>query len=248
MKISFLPWANKQPSELDSLRGADLSGANLRGANLRDADLRGANLRDADLRSADLSGADLRSADLYGANLSGADLYGANLKGANLYGANLKGANLYGANLKGANLYDADISRADLNGANLHSANLHSANLRGANLSGANLCGAKGLAQFCILPQGDIIGWKKLANGAIARLLIPHDAKRVNAYSSRKCRAEFVLVTKIIGAAEGTGKIDEKTIYKTGVRVSPDSYNPDARLECSNGIHFFITRQEAEDY
>ena len=193
MKISFLPWANKQPSELDSLRRADLRGA--------------------DLRSADLSGA-----NLYGADISRADLYRADLRGANFSGANLRGADLRGANL------------------------------RGADLSGADLRGAEGLAQFCILPQGDIIGWKKLANGAIARLLIPHDAKRVNAYSSRKCRAEFVFVTKIIGAAEGTGKFDEKTIYKTGVRVSPDSYDPDARSECSNGIHFFITRQEAEDY
>ena len=223
MKISFLPWANKQPSELDSLRGADLRGADLRGANLCGADLRGASLRSADLRSANLSGADLCGADLCGANLRGADLSGADISRANLRGANLRGANLYGVDLRGANLRDVD-------------------------LSGANLKGAKGLAQFCILPQGDIIGWKKLANGAIARLLIPHEAKRVNAYSSRKCRAEFVFVTEIIGAAEGTGKFDEKTIYKTGVRVSPDSYNPDARLECSNGIHFFITRQEAEDY
>jgi len=213
MKISFLPWANKQPSELDSLRRANLRGADLRGANLR---------------RADLSGADLRGADLRSANLCGANLYGADLRSANLSGANLRGANLRGANLCGANLYGA--------------------NLRSADLSGADLKGAKGLAQFCILPQGDIIGWKKLANGAIARLLIPQEAKRVNAYSSRKCRAEFVFVTEIIGAAEGTGKFDEKTIYKTGVRVSPDSYNPDARLECSNGIHFFITRQEAEDY
>ena len=238
MKISFLPWANKQPSELDSLRRADLYGANLRGANLRGANLKGANLY----------GANLRGANLYGADISRANLRDADLYGADLSDAGLHGADLYGANLRGANLYGADISRADLNGANLHSANLRGANLSGANLSGANLRGAKGLAQFCILPQGDIIGWKKLANGAIARLLIPHDAKRVNAYSSRKCRAEFVFVTKIIGAAEGTGKFDEKTIYKTGVRVSPDSYNPDARLECSNGIHFFITRQEAEDY
>jgi uncharacterized protein YjbI with pentapeptide repeats len=200
-------------------------------------------LRRADLCGASLRGADLRSADLCGADLRGADLRSASLRGASLRGADLSGADLSRANLRGANLRGADLRGADLRSADLRSADLGSANLRRADLSGA-----KGLAQFCILPQGDIIGWKKLANGAIARLLIPHDAKRVNAYSSRKCRAEFVFVTEIIGAAEGAGKFDKKTIYKTGVRVSPDSYNPDARLECSNGIHFFITRQEAEDY
>ena len=243
MKISFLPWANKQPSELDSLRRADLSGANLKGANLYGVDLSGANISRANLRGANLSGANLSRADLSGADISHADLSGADLRSANLRGANLYGADLCGANLCGANLYGADLRSANLYGVDLSGANPYGVDLRGADLKGA-----KGLAQFCILPQGDIIGWKKLANGAIARLLIPHDAKRVNAYSSRKCRAEFVFVTEIIGAAEGTGKFDEKTIYKTGVRVSPDSYNPDARLECSNGIHFFITRQEAEDY
>ena len=30
--------------------------------------------------------------------------------------------------------------------------------------------------------------------------------------------------------------------------VKPDSYDPNPLLECSSGIHFFITKQEAEDY
>ena len=51
------------------------------------------------LRDANLSGADLRYANLSDANLSGANLSDANLSGANLSGANLSGANLSGANL-----------------------------------------------------------------------------------------------------------------------------------------------------
>jgi len=61
-----------------------LSGANLRGANLSDANLRGANLRDADLIDADLIDADLRGADLSYADLRGADLRYADLRGADL--------------------------------------------------------------------------------------------------------------------------------------------------------------------
>jgi len=63
----------------ESLRGANLLGANLSDANLRYADLRGADLSGADLRYADLSDADLSGADLRYANLSDADLRGANL-------------------------------------------------------------------------------------------------------------------------------------------------------------------------
>ena len=66
----------------DTLKGADLAGANLSGAdlmwaNLTDANLSGANLWGADLTDANLTGADLTDANLKGANLSGADLRGA---------------------------------------------------------------------------------------------------------------------------------------------------------------------------
>ncbi len=63
----------------ESLRGANLLGANLSDANLRYANLSDADLRGADLRYADLRGADLSGADLRYANLSDADLRGANL-------------------------------------------------------------------------------------------------------------------------------------------------------------------------
>ena len=76
------------------------------------------------LRDANLSGADLRGANLSGANLSGADLSDANLRGADMSSANLSVADLRGADLSGADLSDADLSGADLRGANLRDADL----------------------------------------------------------------------------------------------------------------------------
>ena len=172
-------------------------------------------------------------ANLYGANLYGANLKGANLYGANLKGANLCGANLYGANLKGANLY----------GANLKGANLCGANLKGANLYGANLKGAK-LPHFQICPEeGDFIAWKKV-NGGILKLLIPKEAKRTSSLVGRKCRAEFVVVLE----GSGVSTHDGKTKYEPGMTVYPDKYNDDIRVECTSGIHFFMTKREAEEY
>ena len=55
---------------VESLRGANLIGANLIGANLRGADLAGTNLR-----YSNLTGANLRYANLEGANLIGANLW-----------------------------------------------------------------------------------------------------------------------------------------------------------------------------
>ena len=130
-------------------------------------------------------------------------------------------------------------------------ANLSGADLSMANLSGANLSGAKdadlAVAKTRILPDGDIIGWKKLEGGVIARLLIPAGAKRSHAFG-RKCRAEFADVLELIGADVGKSQHNNSFEYRAGQRVTPDKWDDDWTVECSSGIHFFITRAEAEDY
>ncbi len=209
-----------------SLSGANLSGANLYGANLR---------------GASLVGASLSGANLSGANLSGANLSGASLVGASLSGANLSGANLYGANLRGASLVGASLSGANLSGANLSGANLSGASLVGASLSGATL------PAFQICPEvGSFIAWKKTSTGVI-KIRIPKNAKRTSNLIGRKCRASEV---KVIGGP-GTGgrsQHDYKTSYLRGATVIADEYNDDPRIDCTHGIHFFMTKAEAEAY
>ena len=178
---------------------------------------------------------------------------GANLQGANLQRANLQGANLQRANLQGANLQGADLQGADLQGANLQGANLQGADLQGADLQGADLQGAKNaglvIAQTQITPQeGAFVGWKKLQGNVIAKLVIPHDAKRLNAIGSRKCRAEKAFVLEMFGASEALDKHTGKMLYKAEEWAIPDSFDDDVRVECSHGIHFFMRREEAEAY
>jgi hypothetical protein len=197
----------------------------------------------ADLYGANLSGADLSRADLYGANLSGADLYGANLSRANLSRADLSGANLSRADLYGANLSGADLYGADLYGADLY----------GADLYGANLYRAKELsklvvAQISILPDdGDVIAWKKCRGDVLVKLRIPADAKRSNS-TGRKCRASSAEVLEIIGAEVAYSKHDRNFTYRVGETVTADDFDENRWNECAAGIHFFITRAEAEDY
>jgi len=208
------------------------------------------NLSKANLSGADLYGANLYGANLYGANLSRANLYWADLSGANLSEANLSKTNLSRANLSEANLSGADLSRANLSRANLSGADLSRADLSRADLSRANLSRAKNadyvFAQTIILPEGDIIGWKKI-NGGIAKLLIPKEARRSNS-AGRKCRAEYADVLEIIGTESGTSQHDSNTVYEVGKRMIPDSWDENRWDECSHGIHFFITRIEAENY
>jgi len=161
-----------------------------------------------------------------------------------------------GADLTGAYLTGADLTGADLRGAYLTGAYLRGAYLRGADLRGAYLTGAdlrKLQSYNSIVPEvGSFIGWKK-AGGCLIKLEIPAKAKRHSSLTGRKCRAEFV---KVVNITNNGKKVKEaftavhgpKTVYKIGQTIYPDSYNPDLKIECSNGIHFFISKQEALDW
>jgi hypothetical protein len=251
---------------------ADLSDANLRSEILVDADLRGANLIDADLRGASLISANLQDADLRGANLTDATLHSANLfcaelsdailidtdisnaelSRASLTDAYLRSACLQGAVLCGANLWGADLSSANLRGADLRNASLRGASLREANLCDANLDGVvfdETTAFFSLQcpSDGAFVGWKKCANGVIVKLLIPEDAARSSA-TTRKCRASKAIVLELFGAGKGTSSHDPNFMYEVGKVVVPDSFDPNRWNDCSHGIHFFLTREEAESY
>lgn len=219
-----IKWLNeKEGGERADLRRANLSGAALSREKLRWADLRSANLSGADLSGADLSCADLSGADLSGAVLSGADLSCADIRWANLSSANLSGANLRMANLRGA-----DIRRA-----------IHNENT----------------AFFALQcpEEGSFIGYKK-ASGKIVKLLIPEDAKRSSA-TSRKCRcskATVLSITNLDGSEtdEKSVKSDKGNgfIYRVGKAVEIKDFDENRWNECSTGIHFFITREEAVQY
>ena len=153
-------------------------------------------------------------------------------------------ADLQGAYLRYADLHGADLQGANLRDANLQDANLHGADLRYANLQGAYLHGTKGVKQTYVAGDGDLIGYKKLAGGTICKLLIPKDAKRSNA-TGRKCRAEYAVVLE----GEGVSQHDSAFTYKVSETVRPrEPFCEDRWEECASGIHFFITRDEAEEY
>ena len=95
--------------------------------------------------------------------------------------------------------------------------------------------------------EGAFIAWKKCENNVIVKLLIPEDAKRSSA-TTRKCRASKAIVLEVIGAEKGVSYEDADFVYEVGKEMTPDSFDDDRWNECSHGIHFFITREEAEKY
>lgn len=174
----------------------------------------------------------------------------------------LRDADLSGFDLSHADLTNADLTNADLSGADLSRACLLAANLRGADLTKANMMGAEGadliMAQTRILPDGgDIIGWKKAwtvdDQPIIVKLLIPSDAQRSNGMG-RRCRASEAKVLDLQDLAGHSiatvaySAHDPEFAYRLGETVESDDFDPDRWAECTDGIHFFITRIEAVGY
>ena len=169
-------------------------------------------------------------------------------------------ADLSGAYLRDAILAHVDLRYADLNGAILRYADLSDANLSGADLRNATLIGAdltRAVYTDTVLnlqcpEEGSFIAWKKLAQDSIAKLLIPGDAERTSG-TSRKCRASKAIVLAIYDKngediSQGTSRRDYGFMYWIGETVYPDCWDDNRWNECSNGIHFFVTRKEAEEY
>jgi hypothetical protein len=166
----------------------------------------------------------------------------ANLRGADLIGADLRYADLRYADLRYADLRYADLRYADLRDAGLRGADLRDAGLRGADLRGRSVCPS----------SGAFIAWKKCSGGCVVKLQIPAWARRVSALCGRKCRAEFAIVLSIENNGKTVksclGQYDPNMVYEVGKIMKPDEFDPDRRVECSHGIHFFMEYDEAINY
>lgn len=167
--------------------------------------------------------------------------------------ANLSDADLSEADLRGADLSGADLRRTALRWAYLSEADLSSADLSGADLRRANLSRTfynEVTAFFAIQcpEEGQFVAWKKCKDNVIVKLLIPDDAKRSSA-TSRKCRASKAVVLEVFGAETAYSQHDTAFAYTIGQTIEPEHpFDEDRWNECGSGIHFFITRQEAENY
>ena len=184
------------------------------------------------------------------ADFSGLDLKGAVFTGLNLYGAIFRNTNLYMACF-----YRANIERADFTGANLWHADLFMAHMRGA-------IGLPFIPQY--LPDtGSFIGWKKVKlknegdpsdSEAIAKLLIPEDAQRMNIYLG-ECRASKVKVLEIqdidgnpLPGAVGISIKDPETLYIPGEIMEVNNFGTNYYQAFLPGIYFYPERKAAVYY
>lgn len=206
----------------------------------------------------DLSYQDLSGVNLYGADLAGTNFFQSNLSRAILTGADmtssiLSGTILTDAKLRNTNLLNTNMYRAEVSGADFYHSNLFEANVAAVNIAYA--------VNFPNIPfacpgTGSFVGWKKAITDdktpVIVELEILPAAKRSSA-TGRKCRCSAAKVLSIKSVDYATdyttakGTHDDTFTYTLGQTVT-SAFDEDRWNECSDGIHFYMTRDEAINY
>ena len=218
---SNFKWSNFKWSNFD---GSNFSGSNFKWSNFKWSDFRDSNFRDSNFRDSNFSGSDFSGSYFRGSDFRDSDFSDSNFSDSNFSGSNFSGSDFRGSDFRDSNFSDSNFSGSDFRG-----------------------CTLPATLQYQCPEEGSFVAWKKCKNDVIVKLLIPEHAKRSSA-TTRKCRASEAVVLDIFGAKEAVSNYDKSIVYRKGETVKPDSFNEDRWNECSNGIHFFITRKEAEEY
>ena len=202
-------------------------------AILFEYDLRNIIMRNCDLRRCVMSKCDMRDCIISNCELSGSGMLGSDMRNCNIGKCDMR---------------NCTISKCDLSNCNISKCDLS-----GSDLSNCNTSGAKIFFPIACPEEGEFIGFKKV-NDLVVKLKITEDAKRCSA-TSRKCRCSKAIVlsiTNIDGTESDKTEVasdhDGAFIYRVGETVEEPKFCEDRWNECSEGIHFFITRKEAEDY
>lgn len=202
----------------------------------------------ADFSEATFDEVHFDEAMFYCDNLTASDLNEANFSGAILKEVNFEHAILKTVNFKFTLLTDIDFAETSLSDVDMTGSQVIN-----SGLGRADLKNVRELPPICCPDEGSFIGFKK-ASGYIVKLLIPADARRVSA-TTRKCRcdkAKVLEIQELDGTVSGIQSVqsshDTDFIYTVGEMVSVSDFDENRFNECSTGIHFFLSRQDAVRY
>ena len=207
---------------------------------------------DEDFSHLDLRGLDLSKQDLSGCNFSYAILDNANLELSNLSDCNLSFtnmafSNLGGADLRNANLYFTELGFTYLEGANFSGATLKQTCMRGATLVGTIFDENEKIRKGVILKE-KMIGYKKCKDEVIVILEIPKGAI-VFSINNDMCRTNKAKVIEISnGKTIAKSRRNNNFIYELGKEIEIEDFDLTYNLDCTSGIHFFRTIEEAQKW
>lgn len=98
--------------------------------------------------------------------------------------------------------------------------------------------------------EGSFIAWKVCDDFKLVKLLIPEDARRLSG-TTRACRCDKAKVLNIVDVVSGEkadyaySNYDPDFEYRVGEMVYSGEFDEDRWTECSAGIYFYLSKQEA---
>lgn len=209
-------------------------------------------LKDKNFKKAILCWSNFQAAVLDNSDFSEADL-----RYCNLCDTDCKGTNFSKAFLRFTIFGEADLRKANFTEAILDYTIFTESNMRGAITKGAKITDKTAFFGLQCPEEGAFIGFKRCRaskeskEDRIVKLLIMEDSLRLSS-TNRRCRASKVKVLSV-ESLDGEEKFDSaiskrdhELKYIVGEIIEVKNFNKERWSDCAEGIHFYITRYEAE--
>ena len=238
-----------------------------RGVNLEEAIFIECNFEDVNFSRSSLAHSYFENCTFKNCFLYSTNLACIEFKNSFIQNCDFENSYLKLTRLKCVDFKDVDGSNTDITGAYFNCCNFENINIRYANLTRTKFLECKSnnikyntstsFYNLAYPSKGSYIGFKSASNynndKVIVELLITEDSLRSSA-TTRKCRAskaKVLSITSIDGTInydKAISKHDNSFVYKVGEIVEVEDFNKDRWVECTSGIHHFITREEAVNY
>lgn len=221
------------------------------------ADLKWYDFRKMILKNKNFRKADLCWSNFQAAILDNSDFSEADLRYCNLCDTDCKGTNFSKSFLRFTIFGEANLRKANFTESILDYTIFTESNMRGAIIDRAKNTDTTAFFGLQCPEEGAFIGFKRcraskeLKEDRIVKLLIMEDSLRTSS-NNRRCRASKVKVLSI-ESLDGEEKFnsaiskrDHELKYIVGEIIEVKNFNKERWSDCAEGIHFYITRYEAE--
>ncbi len=210
-------------------------------------------LRETDIRDMDLSGMDLSNIDFTLSSFQNTVLNSVNFENSSVENTLFDGCPMKSAVFKNAWMRTASFRYCDMRECNIEGANLFGAVLEYANLEGIISNEDTQWFRLHCPEEGAFLAYKKCVNDRMVQLLVPADAKRTSAtLPPCRCSKAKVLTIKSFDYEqnfdEAWSLVDENFVYRKGQWVEVKNFNENRWEDSTTGIHFWMTRAEAQAY
>lgn len=238
---------------------------------LDECNLSSLNIKNRNLKRARFYNCDMNKMKINHCDMSHTHFSLSNMKHIFFENCNFLDMDFIESNLKGAHFFESKLVNVDLMNSNLSNAEIRDCELKNIRANSYT-----SFYSLQCPEEGSFIGFKKASifvpdvisenyivtnmkiwtpQPVIVKLQITEDSLRSSA-TSRKCRcskAKVLSISYLDGTECPKGTIahshyNSNFTYKVGDILEIKNFDKNRWEECSTGIHFFITREEAVNY